>query len=140
MSTKKIRKGAETDVLSYLNLGKMPPILNEKDDRIWIKAIALVYKSDNSYDYVVVTRGEGFSPEVKKTFGSMYSISKIEEIYPFMFLDEKTLPLLKTRKDVFNYLESKGRNVYVLNTLSDEDLKNITQYEMAKDNLKQLSL
>lgn len=137
---KRIRKGAEVDVLSYLNLGKMPPILDKKDDRIWIKAIALVYKSDNSYDYAVVTRGEGSQPEVKKTFGGLHRISRIEDIYPFMFLDEKTLPLLKNRKDIFNYLESKGRNISLIKNLSDEDIKNITQYEMAKDNLKQLSL
>lgn len=78
--------------------------LKEGDNKIWIKAIAKVWKCDGSSNFcVVVNNGEG-SPVVVKDYGNPATIMKYEEIYPTLFLKEGYMPDLRKQSDCVEYL------------------------------------
>ena len=85
------------EVLGRCGLKHLP----EKDTKefYWVKAIGLVCKSDGSMNYAILRMGEDLKPTVVKDFGNIASIVKIKEIYPFIKLEEKWIPVFKTQKE-----------------------------------------
>lgn len=93
------------DALAYCDLKDLPKA--DTKEYVWLKALALVKKSDASKGYVLLVKGINGEPKVVKDFGSVSVIREIEEIYPFALLDERYMPTFttKTKEERITWLE-----------------------------------
>lgn len=94
--------------LAYCDLKALP----DKDTKefYWLKAIGLVSKANGTKSYVLLRTGEDLKPRVIKDFGDISVIVSIDEVYPFVMLQEKWLPIFKTQKkdDRLEWLKRLG--------------------------------
>lgn len=92
--------------LSYCSLRELPPIDNGED--VWIKALALVEKTDGG-DYFVDLQKDPTTllNKIKKDFGHTGSIVKYKEVYPYLYLSSDFMPTFndKTKESRVTYLE-----------------------------------
>lgn len=79
--------------LSYCSLRELPEPDNGED--VWIKALALVMKSDGSDYFVnVVKDAETLENIIKCDFGPTGAIVKYKEFYPYLYLSPEYTPKL----------------------------------------------
>ena len=91
----KIKEKTLVDALSYCDLRELPKEWDK--ETVYIRAIALVSKTDGSYNYAVVKKGDGGKDNVEKDFGNISAIRAIEKVYPFRFLATNFVPTFKTK-------------------------------------------
>lgn len=94
--------------LSYCSLRELPEKDNGED--VWIKALALVTKSDGNDYYVNVEKdAETLVNRVKKDFGPTGAIVKYKEIYPYLYLSSEYMPKFsdKSKETKVKYLEER---------------------------------
>ena len=85
------------DALCWTGLRELP----EPDDKehVWIKALAIVRKSDGTQGYVYMEKDKKtLENKILKEFGTISTIRTIEEIYPFSYLKDTYVPKFKTAK------------------------------------------
>lgn len=104
----KIKEQSLIDVLAYCDLRDLPK--EDSKEFVWLKAIALVAKSDGSTNYAYLSKDLNGKPRVKKDFGNIAAIKEIKAVYPFMLLDEKFMPDFKTnsKDERIEWLEKSG--------------------------------
>lgn len=104
----KIKEKTLVDALSYCDLRELPKEWDK--ETVYIRAIALVSKTDGSYNYAVVKKGDGGKDNVEKDFGNISAIRTIEKVYPFRFLATNFVPTFKTKSkdERLNWLEKFG--------------------------------
>lgn len=116
------------DALAYCDLRSLPK--EDNGEYVWIKALALVSKMDGTKGYALVIKGDNGKPKIMKDFGTVAAIKTIDKFYPFALLDEKYMPVFKTkgkeeriewltfmgRKLDFDKLTTKELNKEVVNT------------------------
>ena len=111
------------NALSWASLREIP----EKDngEHIWIRALALVSKRDGSKAYVAIAKGKKGEDRIIKDFGSISQIVKVEEVYPYSYLDDSYLPTFetKTRQERLNWLSMQR---------PEEDFSELTMKELNK--------
>lgn len=103
---------------------ELPEPLKEGDNRIWIKAIAKVWKCDGSTNYCVVVNDGENNPIVTRDFGNTATIMKFEDIYPTLFLKDGYMPDLRKQSDCIEYLskhEYKADEVAAYLSSKDEN-------------------
>jgi hypothetical protein len=88
-----IKEKSLIEALAFCSLKDLPK--ETKNDFVWIKALALVAKSDGSQSYVYLIKDEDGKPKVKKDFGHIAVIKEYISIHPFMLLNEKFMPTFK---------------------------------------------
>lgn len=100
-----IKEKSMIDALAYCDLRDLPKA--DTKEYIWLKALALVKKSDGTQSYVLLVKDLRGEPKVVKDFGSISVIRKIEEVYPFALLDAKFMPTFttKTKEERITWLE-----------------------------------
>lgn len=107
MEDKKLRQSL-LSALQWASIRSLP----EKDngEHVWVYALGLVSKRDGSKGYVALSKGEDGENKVVKDFGSISQIAKIEEIYPYLYLDGNFLPDFKNAKkeDRIKWLSMNG--------------------------------
>lgn len=110
--------------LSYCSLRELPKLDSGED--VWIKALALVTKTDGSHCYVAIDKDpKTLKNRVKKDFGGTGAIVKYEEVYPYLYLSQEYMPKFhdKTKEARVKYLASIKPNVswnqYSLKDLND---------------------
>lgn len=92
--------------LSHCSLRELPPIDNGED--VWIKALALVEKSDGCDYFVDLQKDPAtLSNKVKKDFGHTGSIVRYKEVYPYLYLSSNFMPTFSdnTKESRVTYLE-----------------------------------
>lgn len=100
------------DALSYCGLRALPEV--EDKENVWIRAIAKVVKSDGQEYYAYVEKDSNLNNKIIKDFGSVSSIVRVVEYYPFSYLKPAFMPKFKTNK--------KDEKIAYL-TRYDKDLK-----------------
>lgn len=111
-----------SDALNWAKIGELPEKQDKrKSKKIWIAAIALVTKVDNSRNYAVVFNDGFGQPRIKKDFGKIALIKSIDELYPYDFLMEVDRPLLKNQLDIRNYVVSYGSDPKKIDYLLSEN-------------------
>lgn len=112
------------DILSYCAVRDLPK--EDDGENVWIKAIALVAKSDGSKNYAAVEKDENGNNKIVLDTGKMASIVKIEAIYPYLFLDANYLPSFKrnTKEDRIKWLKYNG---------VEKDLSKLTLDELNRE-------
>ena len=91
----KIKEKTLVDALAYCDLRELPKEWDK--ETVYIRALALVSKTDGSYNYVVVRKGDGGKDNIEKDFGNISAIRAIENVYPFRFLATNFMPTFKTK-------------------------------------------
>lgn len=110
--------------LSYCSLRDLPGLDCGED--VWIKALALVTKTDGSNCYVAVEKDpKTLNNRVKKDFGSTGAIVEYNAFYPYLYLSQEYMPKFhdKTKDARVKYLSSIRPNIrwnqYSLKELND---------------------
>ena len=110
--------------LTYCSLRDLPGLDCGED--IWIKALALVTKTDGSTCYVAVEKDpKTLKNRVKKDFGGTGAIVEYNEFYPYLYLSQEYMPKFndKTKDAMVKYLTSIRPNIswnqYSLRELND---------------------
>lgn len=110
--------------LSYCSLRELPKLDSGED--VWIKALALVTKTDGNRCYVAIEKDpKTLKNRVKKDFGGTGAIVKYDEVYPYLYLSQEYMPKFhdKTKEARVKYLASIKPNVswsqYSLKDLND---------------------
>ena len=94
--------------LSYCSLREIPEADSGED--VWIKALALVTKSDGNDYYVSVEKdAKTLINRVKKDFGPTGAIVKYREFYPYLYLSSEYMPKFpdKSKETKVKYLEER---------------------------------
>lgn len=119
-----IEKESLVKVLNECYQHELPEPLKEGDNRIWVKAVAKVWKCDGSTNYCVVANDGSNNPVVMKDFGNPATIMKYDEIYPTLFLKDGYMPDLRKQSDCIEYLakhEYKADEVAAYLSSKDEN-------------------
>lgn len=110
--------------LSYCSLRELPEV--DSGEHAWIKALALVTKSDGSNCYVAIEKDpKTLKNRVKKDFGGTGAIVEYNEFYPYLYLSQDYMPEFhdKTKDARIKYLASIKPNIswnqYSLKELND---------------------
>lgn len=125
------------DALSYCSLRDLPEI--EDGENVWIRAIAKIVKSDGVEYYAYVEKDKDLRNRIVKDFGSMSSIVKVLEYYPFSYLRAEYMPEFKTKKKeeriayLTRFKKDKDYSGYTLKELNDEVLRGAIEMQMAKE-------
>lgn len=90
------------DALQWANIRELPE--SDKGENVYILALALVSKKDGSKGYVALKKDDKGQDKIVKDFGSISQIVKIEETYPYLYLDSSYLPDLKKKEDKIKWL------------------------------------
>lgn len=89
-----VKEKSLIECLAYCDLRDLP---KEWDgENVYLKAIALVAKSDGSKSYAYMQKYINGNDRIIKDFGHIASIKNIEKIYPFLYLDARFMPDFKT--------------------------------------------
>lgn len=108
-----------TDALAYAHLKELPEKWEDKT-KIWIMAIIKVTKVNARSNYAVaINEGDG-RPTIIKDFGTSAMVARIDGIYPYKYLNTVSMPDLRSKQDIINYLGSFNYDVenvkYLLST------------------------
>lgn len=105
-------KSLRASLLEALQWAALREVPETNDKDVWICALALVTKKDGSKGYVALRKDSKNESKVVKDFGTISMIAKVEEIYPYLFLDAAFLPVFKGSKkeDRIKWLEANGIN------------------------------
>lgn len=104
-------KNEQISLMECLSLSRMTELPKEWDGKkIWLKAIVRVLKCDNSCNYALAENDGRNKPEIKRDFGNMARIVKIEAIYPTYYMSENQKPDLRNKTDIITYLGNAGFN------------------------------
>lgn len=96
------------DALNWAKISELPSKYTARSKKIWIAAIAMVTKVNNSQNYAVVFNDGYGNPVIKKDFGKIAIIKNVDEIYPYDFLMEADKPILNDQESIVNYLVNRG--------------------------------
>ena len=121
---KDIKNETLLEALSYCGVRELPEELKGKE--VWIKAIGLVTKKNGSQSYVAIVRDSFGEKKIVKDFGYLSPVSKIEKIYPYLYLSEDDVPKFKdgSKEDRITWLIERD--------YKEEELKELTIKKLDK--------
>lgn len=128
-----IKEKSLIDALSFCALRTLPT--EDNDEYVWLRAIALVAKSDGLQSYVLIEKNENDEMKVIKDFGDVTAIRKILSVYPYLFLDSHYIPVFKTKtkEERLAWFNRVGVDTTQLEDLSVKELnKLILRYSKKK--------
>lgn len=105
-----IEYSTKQDALKYVGLTELPSEYKKNSNKIWIKAVAKVKKTNGRCSYCVVVNKGSDVPTVIKDFGVSCCIRQFEHIYPVQYLDSAYMPDLRKQSDCIVYLRARGEN------------------------------
>ena len=129
---KNIKERTLVEALSFCGVRELPEELKGKE--VWIKAIGLVSKVDGSQSYVYLERGELGASNIKKDFGTLSPIVKIDKIYPYLYLSEDEVPKFskENKGEKTSWLVARGYNEEELSTKTPQQRNKLVIDECVK--------
>lgn len=91
----KLKKESLIKAMSFCGLREVPEEWNKEN--IYLRALALVAKTDGSESYVLVEKDERGEDRMVKDFGTISAIHETISIHPFFFLDTRWIPEFKPK-------------------------------------------
>lgn len=91
----KLKKESLIKALSFCGLRDVPEEWDKEN--IYLRALALVSKTDGSESYVLVEKDERGNDRMVKDFGTVCAINATISVHPFFFLDTRWLPEFKPK-------------------------------------------
>jgi hypothetical protein len=120
------------DALQYASVRELP---NEAEEgREWLKALALVSKKNGSKAYVALAKGKMGEDKIVKDFGEISAVAKVEKIYPFLYVEQNTIPQFKTntKKERLDWLYINDPDNEYSEEMSMKELKAAVMYVVSK--------
>lgn len=118
-----IKEESLVNALAYCDLRDLPKEWDEEN--VYLKALALVAKSDGSKSYAFVQKYIDGKDRIIKDFGRIASIKSIEKVYPYLYLDARFVPDFKTN--------AKAERIEWLEKMNcEDDLSECTLKELNK--------
>ena len=129
---KNIKERTLVEALSFCGVRELPEEFKGKE--VWIKAIGLVSKVDGSQSYVYLERGELGASNIKKDFGTLSPIVKIDKIYPYLYLSEDEVPKFskENKGEKTSWLIARGYNEEELSTKTPQQINKLVIDECVK--------
>ena len=129
---KNIKERTLVEALSFCGVRELPEELKGKE--VWMKAIGLVSKVDGSQSYVYLERGELGASNIKKDFGTLSPIVKIDKIYPYLYLSEDEVPKFskEDKGEKTSWLIARGYNEEELSTKTPQQINKLVIDECVK--------
>ena len=129
---KNIKDETLVEALSFCGVRELPEEFKGKE--VWIKAIGLVSKVDGSQSYVYLERGELGASNIKKDFGTLSPIVKIDKIYPYLYLSEDEVPKFskENKGEKASWLIARGYNEEELSTKTPQQINKLVIDECVK--------
>ena len=129
---KNIKERTLVEALSFCGVRELPEELKGKE--VWIKAIGLVSKVDGSQSYVYLERGELGASNIKKDFGTLSPIVKIDKIYPYLYLSEDEVPKFSKEEkgEKTSWLVARGYNEEELSIKTPQQINKLVIDECVK--------
>lgn len=129
---KNIKEKTLVEALSFCGVRELPEEFKGKE--VWIKAIGLVSKVDGSQSYVYLERGELGASNIKKDFGTLSPIVKIDKIYPYLYLSEDEVPKFskENKGEKTSWLVARGYNEEELSTKTPQQINKLVIDECVK--------
>lgn len=92
------------DALKAAGIVILPKARTERSNPYWLKAVCKVYKANGAYAYCLCeNRGDG-TPQIKRDFGPMSVILRIESVHPYHELEKRFIPKLRSDREIERYL------------------------------------
>lgn len=91
----KLKQESLVKALSFCGLREVPEEWDKEN--VYLRALALVSKTDGSESYVLVEKDEHGNDRTVKDFGTVCAIHETISIHPFFFLDTRWLPEFKPK-------------------------------------------
>lgn len=96
--------------LAFTHLSEVPPEHDGKS--VWITALSLVRKSNNTQSWCYMERGKDGKPRVIKDFGCMYPIVEYVSVHPILYLERSYLYRASKTEEgnakLIEYLKNNG--------------------------------
>ena len=129
---KNIKERTLVEALSFCGVRELPEEFKGKE--VWIKAIGLVSKVDGSQSYVYLERGELGASNIKKDFGTLSPIVKIDKIYPYLYLSEDEVPKFskENKGEKTSWLVARGYSEEELSTKTPQQINKLVIDECVK--------
>ena len=129
---KNIKERTLVEALSFCGVRELPEEFKGKE--VWIKAIGLVSKVDGGQSYVYLERGELGASNIKKDFGTLSPIVKIDKIYPYLYLSEDEVPKFskENKGEKTSWLVARGYNEEELSTKTPQQINKLVIDECVK--------
>ena len=129
---KNIKERTLVEAISFCGVRELPEEFKGKE--VWIKAIGLVSKVDGSQSYVYLERGELGASNIKKDFGTLSPIVKIDKIYPYLYLSEDEVPKFskENKGEKTSWLVARGYNEEELSTKTPQQINKLVIDECVK--------
>ena len=91
-------------------------------------------KVDGSQSYVYLERGELGASRVKKDFGTLSPIAKIDKIYPYLYLSEDEVPKFskEDKGEKISWLIARGYKEEELSTKTPQQINKLVIDECVK--------
>lgn len=127
-----IKERTLVEALSFCGVRELPEELKGKE--VWIKAIGLASKVDGSQSYVYLERGELGAIDIKKDFGTLSPIAKIDKIYPYLYLSEDEVPKFskEDKGGKTSWLIARGYKEEELSTKTPQQINKLVIDECVK--------
>lgn len=110
MKGSKVSSGSMIAALNYVGYSELPPAFVQGSKKIWLNAILKVTKSDGTVSYCIADNRNGDIPWITKDFGTAAIIKKIDEIYPYTYMNQRNMPNLRSPNDCIEYLSHHGHD------------------------------
>jgi hypothetical protein len=91
----KLKKESLVKAMSFCGLREIPEEWDKEN--IYLRALALVSKTDGSESYVLVEKDERGEDRMIKDFGTISAIHETISVHPFFFLDTRWIPEFKPK-------------------------------------------
>lgn len=118
----------EKSLVTALNWARVTELPKVDDgEHIWVRAIGLTTRKTGQKSYVGVIRGRDGSPRIVADFcPTLQTIHSLDEVYPFLYLDESQIPKFSTndKETRISWLRAQGMtqdySSYTLKQLNKE--------------------
>lgn len=132
IAMEKIEERLIQDALRQARLTKLPKAATK--NTVWLEGIAKIRKANNSVAYGIVRRNPDLTHSVTYVNGDIFSITGIEEVYPYVTLDKsyiKTFDNKDKEAARINYLKSLN-----LPSVAPVNYDDMTMEELNKEVVK----
>lgn len=121
--------------LQEVGLSELPPAISASYTKRWIKGICLARKLNGIMSYCMC-ENDGGKTRLKKDFGQILPVLEIVAIHPYMELDSKYIPDLRSNKQIIEFLTKNGYTADNIEALLSKNDKTNEQQRKDRQTVK----
>lgn len=123
--------------LQAVGILELPKKITENYNKTWIKSIVLVKKCTGHESYCLCENDGCGKPIIKRDFGRSAAVVAIQSIHPYVELDKKYTPDLRSDKQISLFLVKNGYKEDYIESLLSKDGKSSDQVKKDRNTIKE---